>query len=75
VKYASQAFETHLTSHLRSKYFTLLHLPQRGKLHSDKAGGMIMAESKLRTQSMESACTSIRVMLIASINTAKDNTE
>ena len=36
---------------------------------------MIMAESKLRTQSMESACTSIRVMLIASINTAKDNTE
>ncbi|MDO5123793.1 MAG: hypothetical protein Q4D44_03895 [Eubacteriales bacterium] len=33
-----------------------------------------MSDSKLRTQSMDFAvCTSIRVMLIASINTAKEN--
>jgi len=30
-----------------------------------------MSDSKLRTQSMDSACTSIRVMLISSINTVK----
>ena len=32
-----------------------------------------MSESKLRDQSLDAACASLRVMLIASINTSKDN--